>query len=576
VAVESGVVVSSSRQQLLFDFHKPHSCGADAFSRKQFRRGCLVCHKQQGLSNLRFDGPLPFASQEFTTCMTASTPDDDLISAAYSPAMFARAAADWQQLLTEHIRTVTTGHGPVLNWADPQSAIATARNLLNQPPQNAAALSSCSPAMVQDIPGRIRDVITRMLSSGQNLHHPHYIGHQVPPSIPLAGLFDAVSAVTNQVMAIYEMGPWATAVEHALVGRLCEKAGWSPETSSGLLTHGGSLANTTALLTARNVSLPGSWETGVPGGTTLVANSDVHYCVSRSAGILGLGSSAVVRIPLDARRRMDVDQLDQTLQQLQLSGRRVMAVSACAGSTPTGAFDDLSGIAEVCRRYKVWMHVDAAHGGGLLFSRRHRRLLAGIEQADSIVWDAHKMLFVPALCTAVLYRRREHRFDTFRQDAPYLFDPSDPGMADIDMGMRTVECTKRAVGFGLWGTWAVFGEHLFEQLVDRVLLRAQQLYELLRQQPDFEVLHEPECNILAFRYLPAWLRGADRERQSALQRAVRTRLIRSGEFYIVQTTLNGLAALRTTVMNPLTTPDDLTELLQAIRRTGTAVLEEGF
>jgi L-2,4-diaminobutyrate decarboxylase len=376
-------------------------------------------------------------------------------------------------------------------------------------------------------------------------------------------------------MAIYEMGPWATAVEHALVGRLCEKAGWAADSSSGLLTHGGSLANLTALLTARNVSLPGSWETGVPPGTTLVANSDVHYCVSRSAGILGPGSAAVVRVPLDARRRMDVDQLDQVLLRLRSEGRRVMAVSACAGSTPTGAFDDLGSISEICRRHGVWMHVDAAHGGGLLFSRRHRRLLAGIEHADSIVWDAHKMLFVPALCTAVLYRRREHRFDTFRQDAPYLFDPSDPGMADIDLGMRTVECTKRAVGFGLWGLWAVFGEELFEQLVDRVLLRARQLYELLLEQPDFEVLHEPECNILAFRYLPEWLQGAEPRRQSDWQRAVRTRLIRCGEFYIVQTTLNGLAALRTTVMNPLTTTDDLTELLEAIRRTGEGLRADG-
>jgi L-2,4-diaminobutyrate decarboxylase len=508
--------------------------------------------------------------------MTLSCSDDPLIAAAYSPAVFAQAAADWQQLLSAHLQRVTSGDGPVLNWAEPDRAIAAARDMLEGRRTNATGAGSGATLTNEGISGRIREIIAGMLSAGQNLHHPHYIGHQVPASIPLAGLFDAVSAVTNQVMAIYEMGPWATAVEHALVGRLCEKLGWSAAGSSGVLTHGGSLANLTALLTARNVSVPGSWETGVPTGTALLANSDVHYCVSRSAGILGLGSAAVVRIPLDGRRRMDVERLDESLRQLQSAGRRVMAVSACAGSTPTGAFDDLASISEICRRYGVWMHVDAAHGGGLLFSRRHRRLLAGIEQADSVVWDAHKMLFVPALCTAVLYRCREQRFETFRQDAPYLFDPSAPGMADIDIGMRTVECTKRAVGFGLWGLWSVFGEELFEQLVDRVLQRARELYELLVQQPDFEVLHEPECNILAFRYVPEWLRGADPERQSVWQRAVRTRLIRSGEFYIVQTTLGGLAALRVTVMNPLTTTDDLAELLQAIRRTGAEVLAEGF
>jgi len=528
----------------------------------------------QGLSNVQFDGLFFFDG--ISNSMTQSRSEDDLIDVAYSPDVFARAAAEWQTQLSEHLQRVISGTGPVLNWADPATAIAAAAELLNRPPGPSAGVASPQSATELDASDRIRDIIAGMLSAGHNLHHPHYIGHQVPASVPLAALFDAVSTVTNQVMAIYEMGPWATAVEHALVGRLCEKAGWSAETSSGVLTHGGSLANLTALLTARNVSLPGSWETGLPAGTTLVANSDVHYCVSRSAGILGLGSSAVVRIPLDRQRRMDVEQLDETLRQLRVAGRRVMAVSACAGSTPTGAFDDLVAIAEICRRHGVWMHVDAAHGGGLLFSRRHRRLLAGIEQADSIVWDAHKMLFVPALCTAVLYRRREHRFDTFRQDAPYLFDPSDPGMADIDLGMRTVECTKRAVGFGLWGLWAVFGEELFEQLVDRVLLRARQFYELLVEQPDFEVLHEPECNILAFRYLPEWLQGAEPKRQSDWQRAIRTRLIRSGEFYIVQTTLNGLAALRTTIMNPLTTPQHLTELLDAIRRTSEGLRRDPF
>lgn len=499
--------------------------------------------------------------------MNETDNSSSLIDQAYSTELFAAAVADWQQQLTGHLQTVIRGTGPVLNWADPSAAIAAARRCLD-----ATVLSNPS-VHTADSLIRFHNVVSRMLSAGQNLHHPHYIGHQVPASMPLAGLFDAVSAVTNQVMAIYEMGPWATAVEHVLVERLCDKVGWAPESCTGFLTHGGSLANLTALLTARNVAVPGSWEQGVPAGTVLVANSDVHYCVSRAAGILGLGSTGVIRIPLDAHRRMCVSQLDETLRGLSQSGRRVMAVSACAGSTPTGAFDDLQSIAEVCRRYGVWMHVDAAHGGGLLFSRRHRRLLAGIEQADSVVWDAHKMLFVPALCTAVLYRSRGHRFETFQQDAPYLFDPSAPGMADIDLGMRTVECTKRAVGFGLWGMWSIFGDALFEQLVDRVLLRARELYELLLEQPDFEVLHEPECNIVVFRYLPEWLQGQSGERQSRFQRAIRLQLIRSGQFYIVQTTLGGRAALRTTVMNPLTTRDDLRELLDALRAVGQAVSE---
>ena len=201
-------------------------------------------------------------------------------------------------------------------------------------------------------------------------------------------------------------------------------------------------------------------------------------------------------------------------------------------------------------------------------SRRHRGLLAGIERADSVVWDAHKMLFVPALCAAVLYKSREHRFETFRQSAPYLFDPSAPGMAEFDSGMRTIECTKRAAGFGLLGIWSVAGEELFEQLVDHTFGLARSLHDRLTAAPDFEALHEPECNIVAFRYLPARLADAPLDIVNRFQRDLRSRLIRSGKFYIVQAQLNELAVLRVTVMNPLTTVTDLEELLDELRRTG--------
>jgi L-2,4-diaminobutyrate decarboxylase len=137
--------------------------------------------------------------------------------------------------------------------------------------------------------------------------------------------------------------------------------------------------------------------------------------------------------------------------------------------------------------------------------------------------------------------------------------------------MRTVECTKRATGFGLWGLWALFGAELFEQLVDSMLQLTGQFWELLNSEPDFQTLHQPDCNILAFRYLPPEVLQLPLAEQNRFQRELRTQLIREGSFYIVQTTLDGLAALRTTVINPLTTEQDLRELLTAIRQCGRRV-----
>ncbi len=488
------------------------------------------------------------------------------IHSAYDPQLFQSAGERLIQQLEQHFRRIQSSQDHVLNWQSPGDNIAAARQPLTAPPPSHTPEEQVT-AFAQRI--------GQMLDHGHNLHDPRYIGHQVPAPVPLAGLFDALGAITNQVMAVYEMGPWATAVERAVVEQLGQRIGWEPGSFAGLATHGGSLANLTALLTARNVVQADSWEGGVGSSRTpnLVVHADAHYCITRAAGVLGLGTRNVLRAALDETRKIDVQRLDDQLNELRQRNVPLLGVVACACSTPIGAFDRLDDIADVCRRHELWLHVDAAHGGAVCFSDRHRHLVHGWNQADSVVWDAHKMLFVPALCAFVFYRNRQHRFETFQQDAPYLFDPSAPGMADFDSGLVTVECTKRAAVYGLWGTWALFGPQLFADMVDVTFATARQLYELLDQAVDFEPLHVPECNIVVFRHLPATIRDQTPEKVGAFQHILRRRLIESGEFYIVQNTLDGIGALRVAVCNPLTSEDHLRNLLATLRRLGQEILE---
>jgi len=300
----------------------------------------------------------------------------------------------------------------------------------------------------------------------------------------------------------------------------------------------------------------------------LVAHADAHYSVTRSAGILGLGTDQIVSAALDDRRRMDANRTDDTLKDLRTRGIPIIAVSAASCATPIGAFDPLADIADVCRRHDVWLHVDAAHGGALIFSTRHRHLLNGIDKADSVVCDAHKMMFMPALCAMLFYRTREHRLVTFHQEAPYLFDPAAPELAEYDSGVVNLECTKRAAAFGVWGVWSLLGEQIFADMVDVTIDLAQQFHALLKTAPDFTPLHEPECNIVAFRYSPAELCDIPEREIDALQLRLRRKVIESGEFYLVQSRINARPALRTTMMNPLTTADDLQALLECLRRYG--------
>lgn len=499
------------------------------------------------------------------------------IAAAYDPRLFKDAGRRLADLLAANLARAERSEGLVLAWADPAAAVRDARALLRDGPETLLARADGPDVEGQaDAADRFAELIALMLQRGLNLHDPRYIGHQVPAPVPIAGLFDAAGSVTNQCMAIYEMGPWATAVELAMVNELGEAIGWMPGTFAGSVTHGGSLANLTGLLTARNVALGGSWDRGLAGEEArpvLLAHAEAHYSIARAAGILGLGSRQTVSVGLNGRGAMDPRDLDHQLSVLRAQKRPVVAVVACACATPTGAFDPLEEIATVCRRHGVWLHVDAAHGGAALLSERHRHLLAGLEQADSVVWDAHKMLFAPALCAFILYREKSHIFAAFRQDAPYLFDPAAPGLADYDSGVRTVECTKRAAALGLWGVWSVFGRQLFADMVDVTFALGRAFYEKLSAAEDFDPLNEPECNILVFRHVPAALRDAPQERIGDFQLELRRRLIESGEFYIVPAKRDGVGALRVAIMNPLTTADHLDRLMESLRDHGRELLE---
>lgn len=490
------------------------------------------------------------------------------IQAAYAPDLFAAASQKFSEILTEHVRSLQDEHSHVLNWNHPVENIQQALESLNT---HASAESNLTPTDLsqQERVLEFQQLVQLMLDKGHNLQNPRYIGHQVPASLPLAGLFDAITSVTNQVMAVYEIGPWATAVELALIEMIGKEIGFTPGSFSGLVTHGGSLANLTGLLAARNLACPEFWTQGTQASyestPVMLVSSDAHYSVMRSAGILGIGAENIIKVPLDAQRRMQPIALKEQILKCQSKNQNIIAVIACACATPIGAFDPLNEIADLCEQYQLWLHVDAAHGGPACFSKQHQHLTAGLSRADSVVFDAHKMMFMPALSAFLFFKNKAHQFSAFQQQAPYLFDPSAPEIAEYDLGLRTIECTKRANSYALWGIWSLFGKGLFSDLVDITFETAQVFYSLLLHSDDFEPLHQPECNIVVFRYQAPWVQALPLEQQNLFHFQLRRQLIESGEFYIVHSVLDGQAAFRITVMNPLTTEVHLLRLLETIR-----------
>ncbi|WP_084961718.1 pyridoxal phosphate-dependent decarboxylase family protein [Thermoactinospora rubra] len=389
-------------------------------------------------------------------------------------------------------------------------------------------------------PESYQDFLHAYLEEGTRLHHPAYLGHQcAAPDFP-AALADFVHGAVNNPMAIYEMGAAAATVEFEVLRWMLAKVGF-PE-GGGVLTHGGSLANLTALLAARARAVPEAWDDGVPDDLVILAPPSAHYSVARAAGILGMGQRSIVPLETDELGRIDVTRLPD------LTGLRPVALVAGACATATGLHDDLRAIGEWCRERGVWFHVDGAHGASALLSPEHRHLLDGIELADSVIWDAHKMLRTSSLAAAVLVRREADLDAAFQQEASYLFY----GDQGFDLIHRTVECTKAALGLKIFLNLAWRGERGLGEYVARQYRAAHRLWELGRQRPGFEFPYEPESNIVCFRY------------GTADQVAIRERLLAAGAFHLTSAEIGGRRHLRVAVMAPATDDKTLEALLDAV------------
>ena len=412
----------------------------------------------------------------------------------------------------------------------------------------------------------IRELWRRVLADAHWLHHRRSVGHQVPPPLPVTALTELLATFLNNSAAIYEMGPVATAVEERVVRWMGERLGFGTG-HGGLLTSGGSLGNLTALLAMRQVQLGRDggrdpWVDGARDGErpAVLVGGQTHYCVQRAIQVLGWGSGGAVQVPVDARHRLDAAALPTALERARRDGWRVLGVVASACSTSTGAIDPLQDVATFCAEHGLWFHVDGAHGASFVLSDRERGKLAGIERADSVVWDAHKTLLCPALVTGVLFRDRRHADASFAPRAEYLFADDDDENASLDLGRRTLECTKPAMGLRVLAVLATLGEDGLARYLERTVDVVAAFATAIDAHPDFELLHAPDANIVCFRHRPAWGPAPGPE-LDAWQERFRRRVVDGGRHYITRTRLGGSTWLRCTVLHPETTVDDLVELL---------------
>jgi L-2,4-diaminobutyrate decarboxylase len=472
------------------------------------------------------------------------------IPAPFDPEIFRKEGHILVDSLSEYLKKSLSGEKmPVLPWNDPDEL---------------TDLFAFGSAGGEKEP--LDAFIKRIIDYSIHIHHPHYIGHQVTSPLPLTALIQFCTTLLNNGAAIYEMGPVNMAMEKNVIKKFGSMIGFNYG-FDGIFTHGGTAGNLTSMLAARQAKTDYNiWDEGIreKEKAGYMISEQAHYSVGRNVKIMGLGEESIVKVPVDNKFRLRTDLLEEIKQKAERKGIKIISVCASSCSTATGSYDDLNSVADFCEKHDLWMHVDGAHGMGVLFSEKYHDRIKGIERADSIVIDFHKMLLVPALNTLVMFKNGERSFETFAQKASYLFQKSQKNLW-YNSATRTIECTKSALGIIAYSAMKYYGGTYFREYIDSRYDLARTFSGMISSDKNFSIAVEPESNIVCFRFAPENSSGVD---LNAINSEIRSRIIKEGSFYIVQVELDGKIWLRLTIINPVTSEDDLKDLLKRISEIG--------
>ena len=434
-----------------------------------------------------------------------------------------------------------------------------------------AALNNLLPEHGEDADKVLDEIFREMVDKGFHVPSGNYFGLMNPTPTYIGVMAEAVVAALNPQLATVKRSQLASKIEHETVRWLGERVGW-PNEFSGTFTSGGNEANFTGLALALAAKFPNAIAEGIASigaQPVLYASDEAHHSIDKSAGLLGVGRKALRRIPVNENVQLDPQILERTIEADLASGKKPFCVIATAGTTNTGAVDDLVVIAEICRRYDLWLHVDGAYGGSAIFSDQHRSLLRGIEQADSITIDPHKWMAMPLAAGVILTCHPEMLERAFAVAAPYM--PKAAESKGLDNSRISTQWTRRMNSLKLWLTLRVHGRKAYEEHIDRQLGLAESFASWIRASEHFELAAPQILPIVAFRF------KANLSQQNLAEAHARIveEVTRDGRRWISESSVNGRSVLRMMVISYLTEERHLRELGNALTEAATRLASTG-
>ncbi|WP_409300244.1 pyridoxal phosphate-dependent decarboxylase family protein [Peribacillus sp. SCS-155] len=403
---------------------------------------------------------------------------------------------------------------------------------------------------------QIVEGLQRVIEQSINVANPKYMGHMdsVPTLISCAGEF--VSSLLNNNMLSIEMSPIFSKMETQVIKEIASFFGYD-ESSGGVMLSGGSLANLEALAVARNHAFS-SLHKGLHSlekQPVIFTSEAAHTSIQKAAMLLGLGTDAVIPISVNEDSQMDVKDLDQRIRSASKEGKAPFAIVATAGTTVTGSVDPILQISEIARRHNLWLHVDAAYGGALIFSNKHKNLLNGIENANSITFNPQKWMYIAKTCAMVLFKNGEILEQNFRITAPYMNDTVTTNIGEI-----SVQGTRHAEILKLWLSLQQIGTAGYGQLIDHGLKMMELYRDEIKRRPYLQLSSKPQTNIICFRGIS----GGVPESLDNWNYRLQQHLIQEGNIFLSLPTYRGNRWLRAVLLNPFLNEDIILEVFDHI------------
>ncbi len=385
--------------------------------------------------------------------------------------------------------------------------------------------------------------------------------------VSLAGLAGEIIAnLSNTSMYTYELAPLATLIEQTIISRVGEIIGF-PQ-SGGSLTTGGSNGNMLGILCARQAMIPTSTHNGFDGREMVIfVSEEAHYSVLMAANVLGIGHRNVIKVSCDDEGRMKPSSLEDEIIFAKKEGRTPFCVVATAGTTVRGAFDPIRELADIAHREGLWYHIDAAWGGSCLFSNELNSLMSGCELADSICWDAHKMLGMPLICSLFIVKDKSilGRVCAHGESAHYLFHSDSE---EVDLGRYSLQCGRRNDALKLWLAWREKGDAGWAKIVENYFSLANHLEQRVNQEASLTMMSSRQWTNVCFRFDPQ----QENVDLNALNAEIRDRIMKGGKFMFSRANIGDDVILRLVISNPKVTEQSLDALADEIITIGYEII----